>query len=761
MTDSPDNPNRWIDGELRRVPLPDGLLARLRKIAASGADDELDEQLCAVGLPDGLLARLDAIVDDEPLDRRIADVPLPDGLLARLAQIPDDEILDEAIRDVPVPAALVPSTVAAARSAFAASAMRRWSVAAAVMIAVGAAYFVAIERWSRPLTDDAPSFAQNDGTPPDDADFDPFGELRGTQDQSPGSRGWEIALDVLPAEDLWADAAGGSASPGETLASRVLREFRRPSALDVAASWPRDYDYDERGRLFTARLDSMDLPPLEAAPPLVARGIEPPTTPGYDRLTLARSGVHPFVDPAAHPLLESSAAPLVRSTASFDALLWRLRDEAAQRKFGLTDASFDVLSAANVRVRTEEFLAAMRYDFSPPTSTPVAIRTAAGPSPFAAANVRLLQVGVQAAMLAPASRTPVELILAVDVSHRMGQSGRLEIVRQALFDALDRLRGEDRVSLVAYGATASTLIVRSAPGNPGLRRAIAELAVEQGSNFHAGVERAARIARESAGNESSAGESPTKRRQIVLFADAPTFVSPAQRAASRRAIAAAVADDVAVTVVDVSQSADGDDDLTTLAEVAKSKLQRVASAADLNRCLDEALFERSTVVAQDVELSLRFNPRAVAAYRLVGHEATIGLPTAPVKVSLRSGEAAAVLFEIVLRDEGTNDVGVAELEWIDPATRKPQLLTQPISRVQFANSLAESSISLQAAAVAAEAAEILRGARAAAASQEHSLDRTLQVARAVHPRLRQQSEFRALVDLIRQAREAGLGHGSP
>jgi hypothetical protein len=81
--------------------------------------------------------------------------------------------------------------------------------------------------------------------------------------------------------------------------------------------------------------------------------------------------------------------------------------------------------------------------------------------------------------------------------------------------------------------------------------------------------------------------------------------------------------------------------------------------------------------------------------------------------------------------------------------------------VQFANSLAESSISLQVAAVAAEAAEILRGARAASPSGEHSLERTLEVARAVHPRLRDQPEFRALVEVIERARQSGIGRNSP
>ncbi len=752
MADSSHNPNRWIDGELRRVPLPEGLLARLRQIAQSGADDELDAQLCAVDVPEGLLARLRSIVDDGPLDRRIVDVPLPVDLLARLRQIPDDERLDETIRDVPVPAALVPSTLATARHVMARTSMRRWSMAAAMMIAVGAAYFSAIDRFAGWFIHDASLVEQRIPNLPNDEGFDPFRDPSSNPVAAPGSTGRPFAPELFAASELWGDAGGGLAAVNDAFATDVVGQFRRPSALDISASWPIDYDYFDGGLLITAPLDAMELPALESARPMVARGVEPPTTPGYDRLALARFGVHPFVDPAAHPLLESSSAPLVRSTTSFDALRWRLDR-------GDADAAhepFDVVFSANVRVRTEEFLAAMRYDFPPPTSTSVAIRTAAGPSPFAASNVRLLQVGVQAATLAPHSRMPVELTLAVDVSRRMGRSGRLKIVQQSLIEVIDRLRAEDRVSLVAYGATARVLADRSSPGNPDLHRAIAELKAEHGSSFHAGMERASRIARESAADASTA-----RRRQIVVFADAPTFVSPAQRSASRRAVADAAADGIAVFVVDVSQSARGNDDLTALAEVAKGKLERAASVADAARCLDEALFDRSTVVASDVELSLRFNPRSVAAYRLVGHEATIGLPTAPIRVSLRSSEAAVVLYEVVLRDDGPNDVGVAELEWIDPATGRTQLATQPISRVQFANSLAESSISLQAAAVAAEAAEILRGARVATISPEHSLDRTLDVAEAVHPRLRQQNEFRALVDLIRKAQEAGLGRGSP
>jgi Ca-activated chloride channel family protein len=752
MTDSPDNPNRWIDGELRRVPLPDGLLAKLRAIAQNGADDALDDQICAVELPDGLLARLLSIPDDELLDRRIANAPLPDELLVRLAQIPDDEQLDERVRDVPLPdslspAKLVPATIAAVRRETAQRLMRQLSVAAAVLLAVGSGYFAVLDRFSNALFVAPQTLGPRE--PDSSGEIEPpswepeasevlftFGPADGSAERN--------AVDM---RDLWADAGASS-----TVA--LAGQFRRPSALDIASTWPAT---DEDAARFGARPHPLELPPLEAAVPVAAYGVDPPAIAGYDRLALARTGVHPFVDPSKHPLLESAAAPLARSTASFDALLSRLRDDARRgMENRRTDTPY-VLSAASVRVRTEEFLAAMRYDFPPPTNSAVAIRTAAGPSPFAGSGIRLLQVGVQAASLSAATRNPVELTIAVDVAHRMGRGGRLDMVRAALGDLLRGMRADDRISLVAMGSTVDVLVERVSPGDAALADAIERLAAESGTNFHAGIERAAALARLSA----AAAASSSARPQLVVLADAPTFVTQAQRSASQRSLASLTDANVSVAVLDLSLAALPDEGLASLARSSGGKLERITSAADARRTLNEALFARSTVVAQDVALSLRFNPRSVASYRLVGHEATFGLPTSPVNVSLRSGESATVLFEVVLRGDGTNDVGTAELEWIDPNSRKKQLLTQPISRVQFANSLAESAISLQAAAVAAEAAEILRGARTATSPAEHSLDRTLEVARAVHPRLREQAEFRGLVELIERARQAGLGRTAP
>ncbi len=63
-----------IDEQLRGIPLPPGILARLREIAALG-DTQLDRALCDVSVPAGVLDRLRAI-SSEPTTPQAVELPL-------------------------------------------------------------------------------------------------------------------------------------------------------------------------------------------------------------------------------------------------------------------------------------------------------------------------------------------------------------------------------------------------------------------------------------------------------------------------------------------------------------------------------------------------------------------------------------------------------------------------------------------------------------------------------------------------------------
>jgi Ca-activated chloride channel family protein len=765
MSQPDDNSNHgggWIDRELRRVPVPDGLLARLREVAAHGADEALDEQLCAVPVPEGLEARLRLIVDDEKLDRRLAEVVLPDGLMARLRQIPADELLDEAIRDVPTPAEFVPSLAAAVRRQAVPSELIRWAVAASVFLAVGASYFGGLSRLAA-IVAGAGASEQSLAKLAARAKTLPAVEVPtlAAADASPAAAGGhapaaEVPVDrparpLLAESDLWPDAAGGGgrfgrealrsadAEHAERLMAQVATRLR-PADLDLDAAWR---SYLREGIITHPVLD--EAPPLETALPVVARGILPPVAVGFDRVALARTGVHPFVNPGSEPRLETAKTPLVTKATSFDQLWQRLHDDRGGN-----------LRPLGSRARPEDFLAAIDYRFLPPSNGALAIRTAAGPSPFAGATsgLRLMQIAVQGKTLERAARSPVHLTLAVDVSRSMGFEGRLVMVREGLASLAAQLRTEDRVSLVIFGDRSEVVLENvDRADDQALAAAIASLAAQRATNFGGGLELAAAVSRRTIAAEN--GKPLGLRRAILIFADAPRIATEAQKASIRRLLENLASEGIRVSMADLSLGLGADEQLSNFAAAAHGKVQTVDSAREVHQATEEVLLGRSSEIAADVEMTVRFNPKAVARYRLVGHEATLGLPTAPLKATLRSGDAATALFEVVLKADGTNDVATVNLEWTDAVTSKHQTLSQPISRVQFANSLAESPMSLQAAAVAAEAAEVLRGSRAGVAG--HSLDRTLEVARSVHPKLREQADFQRLVALIEAAKQAGLG----
>jgi hypothetical protein len=153
----------------------------------------------------------------------------------------------------------------------------------------------------------------------------------------------------------------------------------------------------------------------------------------------------------------------------------------------------------------------------------------------------------------------------------------------------------------------------------------------------------------------------------------------------------------------------------------------------------------------------------VAAYRIVGHEATAagGLLPGSTECDLRVGQEAVVLFEVWLRPNDEDEVAVARLRWRDPASSQTrEVPAQRISRVQFATSFEGSPLPLQAAAIAAETAEILRQGYTFEVPSEmayryrpkpRTLQDVLAMARRVNPDLAARPEFQRYVALVENA----------
>jgi hypothetical protein len=161
-------------------------------------------------------------------------------------------------------------------------------------------------------------------------------------------------------------------------------------------------------------------------------------------------------------------------------------------------------------------------------------------------------------------------------------------------------------------------------------------------------------------------------------------------------------------------------------------------------------------IATSARLTVKFDPRTVAEYRLLGHEATstVGLLDVPVEVDLQPGQTCVGLFELRLKSSDRNRVGWATLTWYD-VDGKHREARQPISRLQFASTFEESALSLQAAVLVAETAELIRGSPFVTRPAS-SLLAVRNMADRVDPGLQAQSSFRGFVTFLETAMRAGL-----
>ncbi|MEX0867316.1 MAG: YfbK domain-containing protein [Pirellulales bacterium] len=786
-------PDDWVDEQLRRVPVPPELLAALRWIAV-GSDAELDEALRAAPLPAGLLGRLKAVAYDAAfMDEAAAEVAVPDGLMARLKAIPTERPatwtasrLDWELRDVEPPAGFHRSL-----KAIAIERPDQWSderldhevreVETPQELAAGlAAIPYDVETLPRPFRRRRRpidwfrlstalslvfvitlSYASAIGGFLMSAYRDEFtpepvvlieAPWRGELESAGGPVVEEAAFAVtLPSADLPLE---------QLLASFAPPPLTAPSAPSEGGAFAESIRLFGGGAIGNASVAKADplldvtllnsrpitdivpdaLEPLHKAGARGPRGVAPPTVDADALLFAVRHGVHAFVSPQRHSDLRSVAVPLGTSAASYERAWERLWQG-------------ELPPAETVHV--EDFLQAVASDFVAAPPGELALRTAAGVSPFDDSNnLALLQVAVQAGALPPensqASRRPTSLTIAVDTSGSMQRNQSLANARRALRDLMTKLTPQDRVSLVVFDEDAHVLLRDvSLAESETLLAQIDQLTADRSTNVGEGLRLACSVARSSA-------IGTTGRRVLVLITDGLGDLLPRTLLEVERNLVAATDDGVELDIIDLGPHGSRGNLLDRLSELGQGRLTTADSGEHVLWALTQTLTDRDQVVAHDASLTIEFNPDTVAAYRLVGHEAEsiVGVNAAPLKVDLRALQASSALFELRLNPGGGDFVAEARLQWRDLSGRT-QTRRQQISRMQFAPAFLEATPSLQKAAVAAEAAELLRGSYYAAQRGTTVADLFAAVDQ-IPPAFSNDEAFLRFLRMLRAADRAGL-----
>ena len=691
------------DAELRAVPMPAGLLSRLRQIA---------------------------VADDEGLDEALRRVPVPEGLTDRLQRslLADDEALDEAVRDVRVPVSVQQRLRRIPKNWLRLTRLTQWATAASLLIAIGLSYVGAMVAllWAT--------------YPPGDASG-PRLSSAAVEPWDPAGQPLEsVATTVSPGVG---EPQGWVPGPPSTSPQFELTRFDdlgRP----LSPTWQPLYPWTEADPLLDATAYRWGIlgahalfheePEWQKAPPFVLRGTRTPMVPGYPREFETKYGVHAFVSPGSHSELVNSVVPLNVDTSSYELTRRYLEDGKLPPRGWL---------------RTEEFLAAVDYGFPQPEKQTMGLHAAAAPAPFQT-GVVLLQFGVQAKELPRVDRSPAHLTLAVDTSASMRRDGRLAMIRRALGKLVGQMGPEDRISLVTFSEYAQIVVENIGPDEAEhLMAGIATLRPQSSTNVPAGLSLAYAVAERTANGRKASNS-------IVLLSDGLAELDRGTYDRIEQHLAEAADQGLALHVIDLAPeegSGWSDSQWSSLSLTWMGGVHRAESADQIGWVLKEIATGQSQLLATEARLQVSFNPKVVMAYRLLGHEA--GVQDAPPEADFHSGQSATALYEVQLKPAASGEIATAELAWSDPDGSQYHRANRKIHSKELPTSLNEAALSLQAAAVVSETAKVLRHSPFTPEwPKPGSLARVLKMTAQLDPRLMQRPTFVEFISMVEQAEKA-------
>jgi hypothetical protein len=654
MTD--DEADSLIDAQLRNVIVPADLADRLRRMA-QWPDEEVDRDLADIGVPVLLKGRLKSVADDADLDEQLRDVPQPAGLRARLRKI-------------------------AASSQFWRNAGVR-SLAASLLMTITLGYgafawqllFGARHGGESPPTTFVVMRPAAVNLQAEQAEAE---LMIAAADQEASSESFSAQLiSVSPLQQPLVGRHARSLTPVESVLSEAQAgKLHRSLTLPVLGAPIQD-----------------DLPQLVTIQLPQARGVATPLVPGYNRAFLRHTGVHPPILTGLNPALQRSLAPLSVATDSFDEISGLL---AAKKRVPAE------------RVRTEDFIAAVEHRLPAPGPGEVSLSAFGSVSPFGPEPTRMLGLGVRAGDASSRLRASTHLVLAVDFSAGLDRSGDWPWVREALVQSVARLGADDRVSLVFYQ---DDVLMASSP----LERKDVTLLGQRLSGARPQGEVDPAIGLEAALDLALAAETPAATRRIAVLTDGHFELAAPHHKRLQLVAEQARRSGIDVDVIQLGSARSVAQGAEVVSRTMRAQQSNIDSRRQLVHGLLGLLHGDEGIASQEVKLVVRFPPEAVAAYRLIGHEAnTMAQLTPPAQVvELRAGDEAVVLFELLPTGNPVETLAEVELSWLVPGSGERRSVQRRVSRSELFQPWEGTPPAFRAATIAAEAAEQLRGSRIA------------------------------------------------
>lgn len=368
--------------------------------------------------------------------------------------------------------------------------------------------------------------------------------------------------------------------------------------------------------------EAIDAPAFEPPPP-------PPPAPEpineSGAIVVTGSRIQSREMSSASPVSAISTYTVPADTARYEKTAPNPIKRVAEAPVSTFSVDVDTGSYSNVRrfltrgsmppgdaVRVEEMLNYFRYDYPAPRSRtqPFAVATQVTRTPWNP-NTRLLRIGIRGYDISQAKRPAANLVFLVDTSGSMQPIDRLPLVKTALGMVADRVRPQDRVSIVAYAGSAG-LVLEPTNSSTKIKAALARL--ESGGSTAGGQGMALAYA------TARAAKIEGGINRILMATDGDFNVGVSNTETLKDMVRRNRDDGITLTTLGFGDSNYNEALMEQVADVGNGNYAYIDSAMEAQKVLDEELSSTLFTIAKDVKIQIEFNPASVSEYRLIGYE---------------------------------------------------------------------------------------------------------------------------------------------
>lgn len=370
------------------------------------------------------------------------------------------------------------------------------------------------------------------------------------------------------------------------------------------------------------------------------------------------------------PLAKKKEAPLDLTEISAE------QEPYSTFSLRVSDNAFRIAQAAMAQgqrpaaesVRVEEFYNAFDYGDPVPTAQePVAAAIEQSAHPILPQR-NLLRIGLRTAASGRSVGQPLHLTLLIDQSGSMSRGDRSGALLTAVRELSSLLQPQDHVSVLGFSRT-PRLLAEKIPGDQPQR--LLDLLARTPSDGGTNLEEALKLGEVVAKRNELAGA----QNRLLLLTDGAANLGNADPDRLAAWVKALRQKNIAFDIAGIGTDGLNDPLLVEIARHGNGRYYVINDAVQAKQQFATQLAGAFRPAAENVKVQVRFNPKRVGKYQLIGFEKD-RLNTEDFRndqvdaAEMAAAEAGQALYQVELLPEGVGDVGEVSVRFRDVATQQ-------------------------------------------------------------------------------------------